>query len=74
MESYWNTREPLDKAGAYGAQGLGAIFIQAVRGSFSNVVGLPLAETASALIVFGIDCLAVNQTKDFIVQDRLSDQ
>lgn len=46
---YLNTPEPYDKAGAYGAQGIGASFIQKIIGSYSNVVGLPLSETLQML-------------------------
>jgi septum formation protein len=56
-ERYWETGEPADKAGAYGIQGLGAILVASINGSYSNVVGLPLTETALALREFGIDCL-----------------
>lgn len=59
MEQYWTTGEPRDKAGAYGIQGLGAVFVESIEGSYSNVVGLPLMETAQALEEFGINCLAV---------------
>ena len=54
---YWVSGEPADKAGAYGIQGLGSIFVEKLCGSYSNVVGLPLAETASLLSGFGLDCL-----------------
>jgi len=43
IEWYVKTGEPLDKAGAYAAQGVGAIFVDSIHGSYTNVVGLPLA-------------------------------
>lgn len=57
MEAYWASGEPADKAGGYAIQGLGAIFVQGITGSYSNVVGLPLAETAALLSLFGIRVL-----------------
>lgn len=51
---YWQTGEPSDKAGAYAIQGLGAVFVTAINGSYSGVVGLPLAETCTLLDVFDI--------------------
>jgi septum formation protein len=42
IERYVATAEPLDKAGAYAVQGYGAVFVEAIEGSYSNVVGLPL--------------------------------
>jgi septum formation protein len=56
--AYWASGEPRDKAGAYAVQGRGAIFVEAIRGSYSNVVGLPLFETAALLRAQGIDPLA----------------
>ena len=47
--SYWQSGEPADKAGAYGIQGLGGIFVQSISGSYSGVVGLPVFETVSLL-------------------------
>ncbi|KAB5621321.1 septum formation inhibitor Maf [Pseudomonas putida] len=53
---YWDSGEPLDKAGGYAIQGLGAVFVSAIEGSYSAVVGLPLSETAELLEQFGIPC------------------
>ena len=49
IEAYLATGEPLDKAGAYGIQGHAAHMVSELRGSYTNVVGLPLAEVATAL-------------------------
>jgi len=54
IEAYWLTGEPKDKAGGYGIQGKGAIFIERIEGSYSSVVGLPLNETAEMLVQYGI--------------------
>ena len=54
IDWYVATGEPLDKAGAYAIQGGAAAFVEAVSGSVSNVVGLPLAETVVALRAAGI--------------------
>jgi len=51
---YWDTGEPQDKAGAYGIQGFGAIFVANIEGSYSSIVGLPLFETQKLLKDFGI--------------------
>ncbi len=45
MERYWQTGEPADKAGGYAIQGKGAVWVKSITGSYSNVVGLPIAET-----------------------------
>ena len=45
IESYWETGEPQDKAGAYAIQGIGAVFVEELQGSYSAVMGLPLRET-----------------------------
>ncbi|WP_333841031.1 Maf family protein [Pelomicrobium sp.] len=49
IAAYVATGEPMDKAGAYGIQGLGAVFVTELRGSYSGVVGLPLYETSVLL-------------------------
>jgi septum formation protein len=53
IDGYWATGEPSDKAGGYAIQGLGAVFIEAIHGSYSGVMGLPLFETACLLNGFG---------------------
>ena len=57
MERYWASGEPADKAGGYAIQGLGAVFVSDLRGSYSGVMGLPLFETAELLANFGIQTL-----------------
>jgi septum formation protein len=57
IEWYVRTGEPLDKAGAYAAQGIGGLFIESIHGSYSNVVGLPLALLFQMLRKAGIDPL-----------------
>jgi septum formation protein len=54
IEAYVATGEPLDKAGAYAIQGQGSAMVAGLRGSFSNVVGLPLQQTAALLAEFGV--------------------
>ncbi|URM28216.1 Maf-like protein [Pseudomonas frederiksbergensis] len=54
--AYWASGEPRDKAGGYGIQGLGAVFVAGLNGSYSAVVGLPLCETFELLGHFGIPC------------------
>lgn len=49
IDAYVMSGEPMDKAGSYGIQGLGGIFVDELRGSYSAVVGLPLQETAALL-------------------------
>lgn len=49
IAAYIATGEPMDKAGAYGIQGRGAVFVRGICGDYNNVVGLPLAETVRAL-------------------------
>jgi septum formation protein len=54
IERYWDTGEPADKAGGYAVQGLGAMFISRLQGSYSGVMGLPLYETAQLLQAAGV--------------------
>lgn len=54
-EAYWASGEPRDKAGGYGIQGIGGIFAERIEGSYSGIVGLPLAETEALLQAFGVD-------------------
>jgi len=57
IDQYWKSNEPQDKAGSYGIQGLGSVFVRSISGSYSAVVGLPLYETAQLLSQFGIHSL-----------------
>ncbi len=57
IESYLATGEPMDKAGAYGIQGIGALLVEDIQGCYTNVVGLPLKKTAELLKKAGISLL-----------------
>lgn len=50
IEAYVDSKEPLDKAGAYGIQGLGGMFVDRIEGSYSNVVGLPMSVLREMLV------------------------
>lgn len=52
--AYWQSGEPDGKAGAYAIQGLGGVFVESIRGSYSGVAGLPVFETAALLQSAGI--------------------
>jgi len=56
-EAYWATGEPADKAGAYAIQGVGAIFVESIRGSYTGIMGLPLHDVSVLLSDYGIELL-----------------
>jgi septum formation protein len=60
IQTYFEKVNPLDKAGAYAAQGHGKEIIQLIEGSYSNVVGLPMERTIPALAAFGITRPAIS--------------
>ncbi|MGB5512286.1 MAG: Maf family protein [Woeseiaceae bacterium] len=62
--AYWHSGEPGDKAGAYGIQGLGGMFVENVAGSYSGVVGLPVFETTELLRQAGFDLLTKHHADD----------
>lgn len=54
IAAYWESGEPRDKAGGYAIQGLGAVFVQQIRGSYTGVVGLPIEQTVLLLDEFAV--------------------
>ncbi len=58
IAAYVASGEPMDKAGAYGIQGLGGLFVAHLEGSYTGVMGLPLHDTAALLARHGLGALA----------------
>jgi septum formation protein len=63
IDNYLRKIDPLDKAGAYAAQGQGAEIIEHIDGSYTNVVGLPMEKTTAALAQFGIKPKSSNASR-----------
>ena len=57
IDAYIKTGEPMDKAGAYGAQGIGSLFVEGIKGDFFNVMGLPLCRLSKMLKKLGVELL-----------------
>ncbi len=57
IDAYIATGEPMDKAGAYGAQGIGALFVERIDGDFFNVMGLPLCRLGKMLEKLGVNLI-----------------
>ncbi len=60
IHAYCSTQEPYDKAGGYGIQGMAAVFIQEIAGSYSGIMGLPLFETTQLLRQAGLRIMGVS--------------
>lgn len=60
IDAYWHSGEPQDKAGGYGIQGWGGLFVRHIDGDFNNVVGLPLKGVAQAMAELGLDPWRLN--------------
>lgn len=64
ITAYLATGEPMDKAGAYGIQGYGAVLVEGISGDYYNVMGLPVCRLARMLARFGVDALALAAEKE----------
>ena len=69
-QAYCDTGEPMDKAGSYAIQGLGAVFVCRLSGSYSGVMGLPLFETARLLAQAGLPAAGIGSDGDTVNRQK----
>ena len=64
IAAYVATREPMDKAGAYALQGVGAAFVEKVDGCYTNIIGLPIPKVVTLLRLAGVNILGLPNCQD----------
>jgi septum formation protein len=64
IKAYVDTKEPMDKAGAYALQGIGAALVEKIEGCYTNIIGLPIPETVLMLRQAGVNILGLPDSQE----------